>query len=204
MLITAAEPRKKSLTALYIDGEYAVSVDTMTFMAAGKKVGSEITDEDLYDLIEKSNISRAKEKALCLIEYRARTHKEIMDKLVPLYGEKAAELAVERLEQLGLINDEAFAQEYADTLINKKHFSYQRAVYELIRKGINKDTAEEILDELEPDAVEQIRTLLETKYARRLNDEKARARTVNSLKTMGYRWSDINEAMSEYIDDDYG
>lgn len=202
MLITAAEPRRKSLTALYLDGEYAVSVDTMCFMASGKKTGSEITDDELYELIEKSNISRAKEKALSLIEYRARTRKEIEDKLVPLFGEKAAELAIERLEQLGLIDDEAYAREYAEVLINRKHFSRQRALFEMIKKGIEKDAAEEILDELEPDPVEQIRILLETKYARRLDDEKSRARTVNSLKAMGYRWSDINEAMSELIDDD--
>ena len=38
--------------------------------------------------------------------------------------------------------------------------------------------------------------------ARRLSNEKDRARTVNSLKAMGYRWSDIKEAMSEYIYDE--
>jgi len=61
MIITSTEERKKSLTALYIDGEYAVSVDTMTFLSTGKKIGSEITDEELYELIEMSKFNRAKE-----------------------------------------------------------------------------------------------------------------------------------------------
>ncbi len=202
MLITAAEPRRKSLTALFIDGEYAVSVDTMTFLSCGKKVGSEIDDDELYELIEKSNINRAKEKALYLIEYRARTRKEIEDKLIPLYGENASDLAIARLEDLGLIDDDAFAREYADTLLNKKHFSRQRASFELMKKGIDKAVIEEVLDEFEPDPVEQIGVLLQTKYARRnLEDEKDRAKTVNALKTMGYRWNDIKEALNEYIDD---
>ena len=67
----------------------------------------------------------------------------------------------------------------------------------MMKKGIDKDIAEEILDELEPDPVEQIKQLLETKFARKLSNEKDIAKTVNSLKAMGYRWSDINEAMNK-------
>ena len=61
MLITAVEERKKGMSALFIDGEYAVSIDTVTFISSGKHTGSDITDEELYELIENSKISRAKE-----------------------------------------------------------------------------------------------------------------------------------------------
>ena len=135
-----------------------------------------------------------------LIEYRSRTKKELFDKLVVLFGESAAERAVERLEELGLINDEKYAREYAEVLLDRKGFSRQRAAFELIKKGIDKDIIEEILDELETDPVEQIRKLLETKFARRLSNEKDLAKTVNSPKAMGYRWSDINEAMNKEWD----
>ncbi len=198
MLITAAEERKKGLTALYIDGEYAVSVDTVTLISSGKKAGSEISDEELYALIGNSRINRAKEKALYLMEYRSRTRKEIWDRLVPLFGETAAQAALDRLEELGLINDESYARELAEQLITKKHYSRDRTVYELIKKGIDKETAEEIADEYEVEPCQQIRALIETKYARAMSDEKGRARTVNSLRAMGFRWSDIREVMSDY------
>ena len=200
MIITGIEERKKSLTALYIDGEYAVSVDTMTFLSTGKKVGSEITDEELYDLIETSKYNRAKEKALYLIEYRSRTKRELYDKLIVLFGESATKRAIERLEELGLIDDEKYAREYAEVLLDKKGFSRQRTEFELMKKGIDKDVIEEILDELEPEPVEQIKKLLQTKFARRLSNEKDLAKTVNALKAMGYRWSDINEAINSEWD----
>lgn len=200
MIITGIEERKKSLTALYIDGEYAVSVDTMTFLSTGKKVGSEITNEELYDLIETSKYNRAKEKALYLIEYRSRTKRELYDKLIVLFGESATKRAIERLEELGLIDDEKYAREYAEVLLDKKGFSRQRAEFELMKKGIDKDVIEEILDELEPEPVEQIKKLLQTKFARRLSNEKDLAKTVNALKAMGYRWSDINEAINSEWD----
>lgn len=202
MLITAAEERKKGLTALYIDGEYAVSVDTVTFASMGFKEGKDITDEELHELLRSSNIARAKEKALYLLEYRSRTRKEIYDKLIPLYGEDAADAAVERLEQLGLIDDESYARDYARSLIEVKHFSRERAGYELMKKGIDRELADEILDEMEPDPIDQIKALLETKYSRRLSNEKDIQKTVNSLRAMGFRWSDIKEALSGYCEEE--
>ena len=197
MLITASEERKKGMTALYIDGEYAVSVDTVTLASSGFHTGSDITDDELYELLRASRISRAKEKALYLIEYRSRTRKELRDKLLPLFGEEAAEAAIERLEQLGLIDDEGFARDYAEQLIKRKLYSRERAAFEMMKKGIDKDIIEEVLDEMEPDPTEQIRQLLSTKYVRRLSNEKDRLRTVNALKAMGFRWSDIRECMEE-------
>ncbi len=202
MLITAAEERKKGLTALYIDGEYAVSVDTVTFASMGFKEGKDITDEELHELLQASNIARAKEKALYLLEYRSRTRKEIYDKLIPLYGEDAADAAVERLEQLGLIDDESYARNYARSLIEMKHFSRERAAYEMMKKGIDRELADEILDEMEPDPIDQIKALLETKYSRRLSNEKDIQKTVNSLRAMGFRWSDIKEALSGYCEEE--
>lgn len=200
MLITAVEERKKGLSALFIDGEYAVSVDTVTLISSGIKTGRDITDEELYKLIQSSKLARAKEKALNLIEYRARTRKEIEDKLVPLYGENASEAAIGRLEQLGLINDEEYAREYARSLIERKHFSSRRAVFEMMKKGIDKGLAEEIIEEMSPDPAEQIEAVINTKYSRCLDSEKGIQRTINGLKAMGFSWSDIKDAMSDYID----
>lgn len=198
MLITAAEERKKGMTALYIDGEYAVSVDTVTFASCGKKTGSEISDEELYELIQTSNINRAKEKALYLIEYRARSRKEIEDKLLPLFGEDAAQAAIDRLEELGLIDDESFAREYARQLFENKHFSEKRVSFELLKKGIDKDLIEEIVEEMEPDPVEQIEKIILSKYSRCLEDEKGRQRAINGLRAMGFNWQDIKCVIESY------
>ena len=195
MLITAAEERKKGLTALYIDGEYAVSVDSLTFAGSVFRVGSEITDEQLYELIRLSDVNRAKEKALYLIEYRPRSRKEVEDKLVPLFGEDASQSALSRLEELGLIDDEAFARRYARQLFENKHFPARRVSFELMKKGIDRDIIDEIIEELEPDPCEQIEIIISKKYARCLDDEKGRQRAINGLRAMGFSWQDIKECI---------
>ena len=51
MLITAIEKRRKMLSALFLDGEFAVNIDTETLLQFRYKIGMDITDEQLHELI---------------------------------------------------------------------------------------------------------------------------------------------------------
>ena len=85
MLITAIEPRRKSLRALYLDGELAVNIDAQTLLSSRFQVGTEITDEELHELLAASDANRAKEKALYLIAHRDHSKKELVEALNRLY-----------------------------------------------------------------------------------------------------------------------
>lgn len=201
MTVTAVEPRRKSLSALYIDGEYAMKLDTQTLLENRISAGVEIDDEDLHRLIELSNLRRAKEKALWLISYRDHSSKELYDKLRRDYSEDSAQKALQRMQELGLINDEAFAKRYASQL-HSKHQSPSTIRYKLVEKGIDRDLADEIIESLDINPTEEIAALVEKKYARNLSDEKGVKRTVAALQRAGYRFSDIKSVLSSYIQDD--
>ena len=65
LLVTIFGPHQKSvMSAVFIDGEYALALDTQTLLEHRIDVGRELDDEELHDLIESSNERRAKEKAL--------------------------------------------------------------------------------------------------------------------------------------------
>ncbi|XOQ43324.1 MAG: Regulatory protein RecX [Clostridium sp.] len=198
MMLSAAQPRRKGLTALFIDGEFAVNVDTETFMRSGLKLGEEITDEQLHQLILQSDARRAQEKALYLLEHRAHSHKELVDKVARVVPREAAEHAVQHLEQLGLVNDEEYAARLAAELFERKGYSVSRVRWELMKKGINRDLAERIVEENAPDPVQTILRLIDRKYARLLGDEKGRRRTVAALQRLGYHWEDIKIALEKY------
>lgn len=200
MLITAIEPRKKGLSALYIDGEFAMKIDTETLISNKIDVATEIDDDTLHRIIELSDVKRAKNKALWLISYRDYSKKELTEKIKLSYPEKAAIQAVERMEELGLINDESYALRYASDLINLKHLSKSAAVIKLTQKGIDRSLASEIVDEFDVDPCEHIKTLIEKKYAKSLFDEKGRRRTVNALMRLGYHYSDIKSALNDYLE----
>ena len=201
MLITAIEPRRKAMSALYLDGEYVMNLDTRTLIENRFDVGKDIDDEDLHEIIRLSNERRAKEKALWLISYRDHSKKELTDKIKRTCDEESADKAVERMEELGLVNDESYALHYAQKLIFTKHMSKNAVVYELARKGIDKELAAEILDEIEVDSSEQIRMIIDKKY-KNISDGKIRRRAVAALQRLGYRWDEIKGVIEEYAEDD--
>lgn len=198
MVITGIEPRKKGLSALYIDGEFALKLDTKTLLENRVKIGMDIDDEKLHFLVQQSELQRAKDKALWLISYRDHSSRELEDKISRTCQREAAKGAVERMEELGLIDDESFARRYASQLYENKKLAKSAVVYKLCQKGIDKETALEIADELEPEAESQIYAVVEKKYKSVLKDEKGRKRAVAALQRMGYRYGDIKKALEEF------
>lgn len=207
MEITAAEPRRKGFFQLYIDGEPAVKIDMQVFLTSSYKVGSEIDDDELYELIQTSEKRRASEKALYLLEHRSHSKKELQDK-IKRSGISAdiAKAAAEHMEDIGLVNDGDYARNFARTLIYRKKFAKNRIKQELKQKGISDDIIEELMSELEgteelssPSAV--VRDILIRKYPKFAEDEKIKRRAVSAMMRLGYSYDDIRAAMQEDYDD---
>ena len=204
MTITAIEPRRKGLCALYIDGEEAMKLDAETVLSHRFDVGREITDEELHACVIDSDRKRCKDKAMWLIGYRDHSRRELIEKLRSDYSAESAEAAVSRLEELGLVDDGRYARRYAADLVNLKHLSDRGVRQKLREKGIDRDLIDEVMDELSLDEDAQIREIIEKKYGGDLSDEKTRRRAVSALTRMGYSYSDIKSALAEYIDLDNG
>lgn len=198
MELTAAEPRRHRLTQLYIDGEQAVKVDTETFLRSGLRLGDELDDEELHQLIQASDAHRAREKALYLLEHRAHSKKELTEKIARTAASReAAEAAADRMEELGLLNDEEYARRYAQELFTRKRYGAMRVKQELRQKGIDPELIEELLAEYadEDAALENMQALLFKKYPGWQEDEKVRRRAFAALQRLGYAYTDIRRAM---------
>lgn len=203
MIITAIEPRRKGLSALFIDGEYALKLDTEVLITQRVKVGADIDDDRLLDLIKASDSKRAKDKAMWLISYRDHSVGELRQKLSKDYSEEAVELAINKLMDLGLMNDENFAKKYAESL-SHKHLSGRAIQQKLRQKGIDKELTEDTIEELDLDEKDEIRALINKKYIRKLSDEADLRRTVASLQRRGFNYSDIKSVIAEFSEiEDY-
>ncbi|MFR8872445.1 MAG: regulatory protein RecX [Oscillospiraceae bacterium] len=136
MLITAIEPRRKSLRALYLDGELAVNISAQTLLSSRFQVGTEITDRGASRAFGGFRANRAKEKALYLIAHRDHSKKELVDKIRRTASQEAAEKAADRMEEIGLIDDRDYARRYASELFQRKYFARKRVEYELKQRGL--------------------------------------------------------------------
>lgn len=195
MEITALEPRRHRLVQLFLDGEPAVKLDEET--AASLRPGQQLSDEELHELIARSDAVRAKEKALYLLEHRPHSKRELEDKLARTVGREAAGQAAGRMEELGLIDDADYAHRLAEELA-RKGFAAPRIRQELLRRGIGRELAAQEAERAAAAPEDALHSLIERRFARQLGEEKGRRRAVAALQRMGYRWEEIRSALRAF------
>ena len=123
----------------------------------------------------KLTTEQTKEKALNLLEYRAHSRRELFDKLKRFANIDTVNEVLDMLEDSGLIDDRAYAFQYAHDLMEMKLLGPQRLKMELSRKGIDDDTAEEAIFAAEEEigtAEERLERIIELRYKNLLTDEK--------------------------------
>lgn len=206
MKITAKSGRKDKIH-IYIDGEYLLTVDEIFWFSCGLVSGDEINEEELTAFEEAAGSRRAFNSALNSLDYHDHSEKEIRAKLLRKHDADYVDEAVEKLIEFDLVNDERYAENYARELFERKKFGKMRIKSELRAKGISADIAnaavEELFEEEEPDNVQRIVDIIGKRYYNRMNDEVGRKKVFSALQRMGYSFSDIREAMSEFSDDEY-
>ena len=110
MRVTAIEPRRKGLSALCLDEE-KVLVDTETLLSFGIQPGDELEQGRLDELVSASDRRRARERALYILTYRDHSREELRRKLLAAgFLPDAVEAAVQKMCELGLIDDGEYAE----------------------------------------------------------------------------------------------
>lgn len=196
MRVTALKETKAGRVALSLDGAYTASLDVLTVGEYGLCVGDEVDEEILKEMLALSDSRRAKTRAIELLSYRDHSSAELKKKLLRHATEENADAAVERMEELGMVDDRSFALRYAKELSEVKLYGEKRVKAELQRKGLSSEDMEAALMEL-PDQRELIARLLEGKLARYAADPENRDKLMNRLLTRGFAWEDIRAVLRE-------
>ena len=152
----------------------------------------------------KLTTEQTKEKALNLLEYRAHSRRELFDKLKRFANIDTVNEVLDMLEDGGLIDDRAYAFQYAHDLMEMKLLGPQRLKMELSRKGIDDDTAEEAIFAAEEEigtAEERLDRIIELRYKNLLTDEKNCKKIINSLFRLGFGYDMIKEAIYKVKED---
>lgn len=197
MELTAAEPRRRGLVQLYLDGEPGPKIDQEVFLLSRLKPGDWLEEEGLRELVERSDARRAREKALYLLEHRSHSKRELTEKIARTAASRqAAQAAADHLEELGLLDDQAYAESYAKELFLRKRYGARRVRQELARKGIDREIIDQVLAFYEDqDPGEAISLVLERRYPQWRQDERVRRRAVAALQRLGYSYEQIRSAL---------
>ena len=162
MQITDIQPQKnhKSKVNIWIDGVFAFGMFEKDAAALNLYRNRELTEEQLCGIKQTVILRNAKETALQMLSRRDFTRQMMWEKLkqkqVP---QDVAEQVIAFLEEYRYLDDEAYAKRYVTyhSAAKGKH----RLRQELLQKGIESETAEEALMDLnQADALYRMAELL--------------------------------------------
>jgi regulatory protein len=135
-------------------------------------------------------VQQAKDICLRLLTARPRTRSELADALARKeVAEDVASTVLDRLDEVGLIDDAAFAEVWVRSRHNYQGLSRRALAVELRRKGVDDDSAQEALATVDSDAEEERARELVRKRLRSMGDAEEAVkvrRLVGMLARKGY------------------
>lgn len=159
--------------------------------------GRELSEEESDALLQAIQNENFRAHALRMITDTSRSRKELVERLEKMEcpPEKAREIA-DWLEELGYLNDEAYAVEVARTYA-RRGYGVKKIRDELYHRGVPRELWDLALEQLD-DPAEQIDAFLAKKLAGKSPDRKELQRVSAALARRGFQWSDISAALRRY------
>lgn len=193
--ITDIRRTKKGHNALFSRRGFLFSVDDLELEHSDLHIGSCLTQQELSCVAARSENSKAVEKCYTLLSYRPHGKRELYNKLLKYFDGDTARYAVDKMEELSLIDDEAFAAAKAEYLLCTKGASLAAVRAKLLSLGIDREVTDRVLSRFGIDSqVEEIVNLINKKYASKLSrPDKVAA----SLQRKGFKPGEIRRAMRQ-------
>ena len=189
---------RRGKARIFVDGEYWAEIDAGVVAERGLREGAELSREDLDEARIAGERALAMGRALDFLGYRARSESEVRDRLRRYdYGDETVEGVIERLKELGYLDDEDFAR----LVVREKARKYgpRRVSAELRRSGVDAEIVREVVDEefAERSEREEARSVAAQRYNRGGSDAEAR-RVYGFLVRRGYSPEVCAEIAREY------
>lgn len=206
--------KKIQRNKLYLDNEEIMDVSPLIRQKYNLKVNDDI--ESLYDDI---SYEASLEKGIFIISLKDRTKKELQTKLNEKYfNAKMVQKAVQKLEELGYIND----LDYTISYINNRKYGKNRISYNLFQKGINRETIDKAYNIIEEEMEKNIedrkleKAILKHRKKLLVDDEekdtslegkmkrlKEEQKVIQSLARQGFEIEKIFSKLKEFKESDF-
>jgi regulatory protein len=189
---------RRGKARIWVDGEFWAEIDAYVALERGLQEGVTLGLEELDEARVAGERALAMGRALHFLGYRARSLREVRDRLRRYgYGEETVEGVLGRLEELGYLDDEEFAR--TATREKARLYGPRRVSAELRRSGVDAELAQNVVDEefAGRSEVEAARSAAARRYNRGGSDAEAR-RVYGFLVRRGYSAGVCSEVAREY------
>ncbi len=230
MQITKLEYQKKdpNRVNVYVDEKFVAGLETNDIIRLGLYKGQEISPTELNKIISESEFGKLFNAVLNFLSFRPRSEWEVRQYLERKIrfkkeeirkreqinkAQKIIENIIDKLRQIGQINDEEFARWYLEQRQTFRPMGEKGLKYELLKKGIPRDTIAKLLDsyiakdETRPSDYELAKRALKKKFrhesAMKQFDNKAIIKMQRFLASRGFDWDTIKEVVDGELRQEY-
>jgi regulatory protein len=189
---------RRGRARIFVDGEFWAEIDGDVAVERAPRGGAALGLEELEAARVAGERALAMNRALHFLGYRARSRREVRDRLRRYgYGEETVGGVIGRLEELGYLDDEEFARTAARE--KARRYGPRRVSADLRRSGVDAELAEDVVEEefAERSEVEAARSAAARRYNRGRSDAEAR-RVYGFLIRRGYSADVCAEVAREY------
>lgn len=202
MIISHNHGRGKKIHLL-LDDEYIITTDEDFWAENYIKDGTDIDEDEWNELVTKINLKKAVDKCYDLLSRRDHSVKELKIKLLRTVDENSADAAIEKMLELGYLDDEKYAQTLVRHLLDNKNMSKNFVKQEMYKRGLSADIINNILENTEFDNSANCVELITTKYRNKLRAEGGKDKVTAALMRKGFSYYDIKHAFEMIEDEEY-
>ncbi len=202
MRVTDVHRRRGHQVAVMTDDGNEIVLDKRTWEESPYGVDSFLSWEQIEALCEQSARDRARDKAVFLLSRRDYSRKELEQKLCREKGryhadrrDCAAEAAA-YMEELGYVNDSAYAARLARQYQEGRLYPARRAVEKLCERGIARETARLAVEDLDLDDTQLALEFLRKKRYNIPSSREEAEKIAAALGRYGFSGEDIRRAFT--------
>jgi regulatory protein len=202
MKITAIKQQVKRSDrySIYVDEAYSFSLSEGALLKSGIASGQELSADEVTSFKQLSSDDKVYNQALRYVAMRARTVWELKSYLSRKeVAEARAEQIIQQFQELGLLNDAAYAVSFVRDRQLLKPSSKRKIMLELKRKHIAEVHIQEALAENKQDDTENVAQVVAK--LRRQGKYQDDTKLMNYLARQGFGYGDIKRALK--VDEDY-
>ncbi|MFS0645977.1 recombination regulator RecX [Siminovitchia sp. 179-K 8D1 HS] len=184
---------------IFLDEQYAFSVDEDVLIRYQLKKGKHVTDLEIVQIQHADEIRKAFNAALHFLSFRMRSEKEIRDHLKKKeWDDSIIDAVLHELRKQKLTDDLEFAKAYVRTCMNMGRKGPAVIKKELMEKGVNEPFLETALMEYTQEQQIKDAIALGNKFAKRnkkLSERMLRQKVEYTLSARGFPFGIIQAAI---------
>jgi regulatory protein len=192
--VTTTQDRKEYLVILENNSKFRASADVVLKYKIAP--GLDLSREDIDKIKSSASEDRVFNALLRLITGRLKTEFEIRRYLRQKeISEKKSEYFIDRLKDLGLIDDSKYIESFVHDQNLRSPTSKTKLIFKLKSKGISKNIIEEYFVNRSEDQVDNLNRLIEIK--RRQTKFKDDQKLMAYLIRNGFNYSEVKNALNQ-------